>query len=182
MIVPPWREEPIDKRHARKDFDCRQPALNLFLARHARKAHEIGASKTYVAVDKADGATVLGFYALSPAQVDFDRVPQVARPGGGRHPVGGFRLGRLAVDRKYQGAGLGGQLLIAAAERCIRASAEIGGTALMIDAKDEKAAAWYKLYGAVSLNDRPLSMLLPYSLFRKALAMARGAGDRGEAP
>ena len=68
-------------------------------------------------------------------------------------------------------------MLIAAAERCIRASAEMGGAALMIDAKDEKGAAWYKLYGAVSLNDMPLSLLLPYSLFKKALAKA--AATRG---
>ena len=174
MIIPAWREEAIEKRHDRKGFDCGQTALNAFLARHARKAHENGASKTYVAVDKADGVTVLGFYTLSPAQVDFDRVPEVARPGGGRHAVGGFRLGRLGVDKKYQGVGLGGQLLVAAAERCIRASAEMGGTALMIDAKDEKGAAWYKLYGAVSLNDMPLSLLMPYSLFRKAIALAGG--------
>jgi GNAT superfamily N-acetyltransferase len=170
MTIPAWREEAIQKKHDRKNFDCGQPALNTFLAQHARKAHENGASKTYVAVDKADGLTVLGFYTLSPAQVDFDRVPEIARPRGGRHAVGGFRLGRLAVDKKFHGLGLGGQLLIAAAERCIRASAEMGGTALMIDAKDEKSAVWYKLYGAVPLNDVPLSLLLPYTLLKRVLA------------
>ena len=180
MTIPAWREEAIDKKHNRKGFDCGQADINTFLAQHARKAHENGASKTYVAVDKADGATVLGFYTLSPAQVDFDRVPEVARPGG-RYAVGGFQLGRLGVDKKFQGHGLGGQLLIAAAERCIRASAEMGGTALMIDAKDEKGAAWYKLYGAVSLNDMPLSLLLPYSLFKKALAKAGAARVEGAA-
>ena len=170
MSVPDWREEAIAKKHDRKAFDCGQSVLNVFLAKHARQAHENGASKTYVAVDKTDGVSVLGFYTVSPAQVDFHRVPEAARTGGGRHAVGGFRLGRLAVDRKFHGHGLGGQLLMAAAERCIRASAEMGGTALMIDAMDEKVAAWYKLYGAVSLNDVPLSLLLPYSMLRKALA------------
>ncbi len=172
MTIPAWREAAIEKKHDRKGFDCGQADLNAFLAQHARKAHEIGASKTYVAIDKADGVTVLGFHTLSPAQVDFHQVPEIARPGGGRHAIGGFRLGRLAVDRKFQGQGLGGQLLVAAAERCIRASAEMGGTALMIDVKSESGAAWYKLYGAVSLNDAPLSLLLPYSLFREALAAA----------
>ena len=173
MTIPAWREEAIQKKHDRKRFDCSQADLNTFFSKHARKAHENGASKTYVAVDKADGVTVLGFYTLSPAQVDYDRVPEVARSSGGRHAVGGFRLGRLAIDKKFQGHGLGGQLLIAAAERCIRASAEMGGTALMIDAKNEQGAAWYKLYGAVTLNDMPLSLLLPYDLFKKALAKAR---------
>jgi GNAT superfamily N-acetyltransferase len=172
MTVPPWREEAVEKKHNRKGFDCGQAALNTFLAQHARKAHENGASKTYVAIDKADGLTIFGFYTLSPAQVDFHRVPQVARSAGGRHPVGGFRLGRLAVDEKFQGHGLGGQLLFAAAERCIRASREVGGTALMIDAKGEQVAAWYRLFGAVPLNDTPLSLLLPYDLFKAALARA----------
>lgn len=163
-----WREEPIEKRHDRKDFDCGQPDLNVFLSQHARKAHDIGVSKTYVAVDINDGTTVLGFYTLSPAQIEFHRVPEIARAGG-RYAVGGFRLARLAVGKKFQGAGLGGQLLISAAERCIRASQEMGGTALMIDAKDERAAKWYQLYGAVSLNDAPLSLLMPYALFKKAM-------------
>lgn len=172
MTLPAWHEEPIHKKHNRKGFDCGQEDLNAFFAQHARKAHEAGASKTYAAVDDRDGTTVLGFYTLSPAQVDFHRVPAAARPGGGRYPVGGFRLGRLAVAKEWQGQGLGGQLLIAAARRCIRASAEMGGTALMIDAKNEAVAGWYKLYGAVPLNDEPLCLLLPYSLLEAALATA----------
>ena len=172
MTIPPWREEAVEKKHNRKGFDCGQAALNTFLAQHARKAHEHGASKTYVAVDKADGLTILGFYTLSPAQVDFHRVPEIARSGGGRHAVGGFRLGRLGVDKNFHGHGLGGQLLIAAAERCMRASREVGGTAMMIDAKDEKGVAWYTLFGAVPLIDTPLSLLLPYDLLKAALAKA----------
>lgn len=172
MTLPAWHEEPIQRKHNRKGFDCGQDDLNAFLARHSRQAHENGASKTYVAVANDDGATVLGFYTLSPAQVDFHRVPEPARPGGGRHPVGGFRLGRLAVSKTLQGQGLGGQLLIAAARRCIRASLEVGGTALMIDAKTTQVANWYRLYGAVPLNDDPLCLLLPYTLLTEALAAA----------
>jgi GNAT superfamily N-acetyltransferase len=169
MMLPVWREAAIEKGHNRKDFDCGQSDLNTFFAQHARKAHENSISKTYVALDAGDGKTVHGFYTLSPAQVDFHRVPEIARPGGGRYPVGGFRLGRLAVSKASQGQGLGGQLLVAAAQRCIRASAEMGGTAMIIDAKDEKAANWYQLYGAVPLHDAPLSLLLPYSLLKAAL-------------
>lgn len=172
MSIPPWHEEPVQKKHNRKGFDCGQTDLNRFLAQYARKAHEHGVSKTYVAVDDTDGTTVYGFYTLSPAQVEFSRVPAEARPAGGRYDVGGFRLGRLAVSRSLQGQGLGGQLLIAAARRCVRASAEMGGTALMIDAKDDRAAAWYRLYGAVPLHDRPLSLVLPYAMLREALEKA----------
>ncbi|MCW8060535.1 hypothetical protein [Agrobacterium tumefaciens] len=72
---------------------------------------------------------------MSPAHIDFEAVPGAARPvGGGRHAVGGFRLGRLAVSTTCQGKGLGGELLIAVARRCIRVSAQVGGTLLLIGA------------------------------------------------
>jgi len=172
VTLPAWHEEPVAKKHDRKAFDCGQDDLNRFLQQYARQAHEHSASKTYVAVDDADPKTVYGYYTLSPAQVDFYRVPEVARLNLGRHDVGGFRLARLAVSKSLQGLGLGGQLLAAAARRCMRASQEVGGTAMMIDAKDEKIARWYISYGAVPLNDAPLSLLLPYSLLIAALRKA----------
>lgn len=172
MSLPAWKELAIDKSHDRKSFDCGQPDLNLFLAQYARQAHEAGISKTYLAVDAEDRSTISGFYTLSPAQVELHRVPVAARPKASRYPVSGFRLGRLAVSRSFQGRGLGGQLLVAAAIRCMRASAEMGGTAMMIDAKDEIAAAWYGHYGAVALMDAPLSLLLPYDLLRATLQAA----------
>lgn len=169
MTLPTWRDVPIARDHDRASFDCGQPDLDDFLRRYARQSHEIGASKTYVALDAEDGRTIHGFYTLSPAQVDFHRVPSEARPRA-RYDVGGFRLGRLAVSSAMKGRGLGGQLILAAARRCIRASAEVGGTALLVDAKDADVAAWYKLYGAVPLLDAPLSLVLPYDLLRQALA------------
>ena len=172
MRAQAWHEEPIARKHDRKGFDCGQEDLNRFLQQYARQAHEHGASKTYVAVDDAYGTTILGYSTLSPAQVDFYRVPEVARLNLGRHDVGGFRLARLAVSKSLQGQGLGGQLLVAAARRCMRASQEVGGTALMIDAKDERVAQWYRSYGAVGLNDAPLSLLLPYGVLTAALRKA----------
>lgn len=173
MTVPDWHEEPIAKAHDRKGFDCGQVDLNDFLMRHARQAHESGASKTYVALDSADNKTILGFYTLSPAQIEFDAVPSVARPtGGGRHAIGGFRLGRLAVSKTCQRMGLGGELLVAAARRCIRVSAQVGGTLLFIDAKDARAAQWYASYGAIAIPKTPLSLVLPYSVFIAAMEEA----------
>lgn len=165
MMLADWHEEPISRKHNRKGFDCGQADLNGFLAKYARQAHESGASKTFLAVDDADGATIYGFYTLSPAQVEFDLTPERARPvGGGRHPIGGFRLGRLAVSTAQQGRGLGGELLIAAARRCIQASKHVGGSLMLIDAKDERAAQWYTSYGALEIPKAPLALVLPYSV------------------
>ncbi len=173
MTLPDWHEEPISRKHNRKGFDCGQADLNDFLTKYARQAHESGASKTFAAVDDADGTTIYGFYTLSPAQVDFDLAPEVARPaGGGRHPIGGFRLCRLAVSTSQQGRGLGGELLIAAARRCIQASAQVGGSLLLVDAKDERAAEWYKSYGALEIPKAPLALVLPYSVIINVMEQA----------
>jgi len=83
--------------------------------------------------------------------------------------VPGFRLGHLAVDRRWQGRGIGGQLLLAAGRRCLLASAEVGGVVLVIDAKNERVAGWYAGYGAVPLWDAPLSLLLPLATIEAAL-------------
>jgi hypothetical protein len=68
-----------------------------------------------------------------------------------------------------QGQGIGGQLLLLAGRRCLLASAEVGGVAMLIDAKNERVAKWYASYGALPLLDAPLSLLLPLSTVEAAL-------------
>ncbi len=167
-----WHEEPIHKKHGRDTFDCGEEALNEFLRRYARKSHELGGSKTFLAIDDTDNKTILGFYSLSPALVAYARTPEIIRRGLARYDVPGFRLARLAVDRLVQGQGLGGQLLLAAGKRCLRASVEVGGVLLVIDAKDEKVAGRYARYGAMPLPDAPLSLLLPLATIKAALKAA----------
>lgn len=167
-----WREEPIAKRHNREAFDCGDEALNHFLKRYARQNHESGGAKTFVAVPVADEARVLGYYSLSPASIAYARAPESIQRGVGRYDVPVFRLGRLAVDRTVQGQGLGGQLLLAAGRRCLRVAAEVGGVALLIDAKDDRAASWYERYGAVRLLDTPLTLVLPLKTIARALEAA----------
>lgn len=169
MSLADWREEPVE-RQDRASFDCGDSAMNAFLRNHARKNHERGASKTFLAVAKGDAA-ILGFYTLSPAEAELERVPEELKRGLGRYAVGGFRLARIAVSRSQQGKGLGGQLLMAAGLRCIRAAAQVGGTLMFIDAKDERVAKWYRSYGALSLDDRPLSLFLPLASFEAGLRL-----------
>jgi GNAT superfamily N-acetyltransferase len=152
MSLPDWRERPIDKQHDRKSFDCGSEALNRFLREQARQSHARGGAKTFVATDAVERA-VFGFYTLAPAEIGFDQVPETLRQGLGKYPIGGFRLARLAVDKRHHGNGLGGQLLLAAGRRCLRVASEIGGTLLFIDAKDARAAEWYVHYGAIPLRD-----------------------------
>jgi len=171
--VTAWHEEPIRKSHSRQDFDCGEPALNEFLLRYARKSHELGGAKTFLAIDDTDNKTILGFYSLSPASIEFARTPELVRRRLARHDVPCFRLARLAVDREAQHHGLGGQLLLAAGRRCLLAAAEVGGVALLIDAKNERAAGWYARYGAVPLLDSPRTLILPLATIEAALKAAR---------
>lgn len=166
-----WHEEPINKKHDREAFDCEDEALNEFLRRYARKSHERGGAKTFLAIDDTD-RTILGFYSLSPASVDYFRTPEIVRRGLARHEVPGFRLARLAVDRSWQGQGIGGQLLLAAGRRCLLAAAEVGGVVLVIDAKNERVAAWYASYRAGPLLDAPLTLMLPLGTIEAALRKA----------
>lgn len=172
MTIPPWHEEPISRRHNRDAFDCGDAALNEFLRRYARQAHDHGGAKTFLAVPDDDDTRILGFYSVSPASVRFSRTPDVVKRGLARHDVPAFRLSRLAVDRSMQRKGLGGQLLLAAGRRCLRAAQEVGGVALLIDAKNEAVAGWYASFGALQLLDTPLSLLLPLATIKAALETA----------
>ena len=173
MTALVWDEAPIAKLHDRAAFDCGDADLNLYLQKFARQNHESGGAKCFVAAPSDAPTRVLGFYTLSPASLDYARTPAVAKKGLARYDVPVFRLGRLGVDNAVQGRGLGGALLLRAAYRCIRVAEEVGGVALLIDAKNDRAAQWYRNYGALSLEDAPLSLVMP-------LAVAADALTRGE--
>ncbi|MCL2345736.1 MAG: GNAT family N-acetyltransferase [Desulfobulbus sp.] len=171
--MTPWHEEAVSKSHERQHFDCGDAALNEFLARYARQAHDSGSAKTFCAIDDANPGRILGFYSITPAALDYARMPDPLRKGLSRHDVGGFRLARLATDKRVQGQGLGGQLLGAAARRAILASEDVGGLILIIDAKNDRAADWYVSYGAIRLADAPRTLVMSLATFAPDLK-ARG--------
>ncbi len=170
-----WREEAIARHHDRVSFDCGSTELNEYLRRYARQNHESGGAKTFVAVAPAAPARILGFYSISPGAIEFASVPSHLVKKLGRYDVPVFRLGRLGVDRSVQGRGLGGDLLLAAGARALAVAGEVGGIALVIDAKNERAASWYERFGALPLLDDPLELILPLSVIAEALRV----GDLG---
>ena len=172
MSPPGWYEEPISRIHDRKSFDCGDASMNDFFQRYARQSHESGAAKTFLAINNADQKTILGFYSLAPGALAYADTPETVRRGLARHDVPGFRLARIAVDLRWKGQGLGGQLLAAAARRCLRAAAEVGGIVLIIDAKNDRAARWYKGYGAVPLTHRPSTLVMSLATFAAELKAA----------
>ena len=167
-----WREEAISKLHDRKNFDCGSAELNEYLRRYARQNHESGGAKTFVAVAPTDPARILGYYSISPGAIEFAKVPAALTRRLGRYEVPVFRVARLAVGLSVQGGGLGAALLLTAGARALSVAVEVGGVALAIDAKNERAATWYERFGATRLLDDPTKLILPLKTIADALAAA----------
>lgn len=155
----------LSQRHDRVGFDCGQPALNQFLQRFARQRSVRDFSKTYV-ICKPDAQQILGFYAISSGSIDFAHWPPTLRLP--RYPVPVARLGRLAVDKQAQGRGLGAVLLSHAVHLAVMLAEHIGLYALVVDAKDESAAAFYARHGFACFPDRPMMLFLTLEMARQA--------------
>jgi GNAT superfamily N-acetyltransferase len=162
------RIEPLTRSHARDAFDCGNEALNSYLRRIARQHAEKGISRTFVMVDTAEPITILCYATLILCEVRTDRLPaRIAK----KYPsvVPGAKLARLAVDRRWQRRGLGGQLLVDIMARTAAVAETVGIVALFVDAKDGAAANYYKQFGFLPMADTVLHLFLPMATLRQAL-------------
>ncbi len=158
----PLRIDPFDKAtHDRGTFDCGTAALNDYLKKQATQHLKRGVCKVYVLVDDRRVERVLGYYTLSSSQLARSDLAEHAARRLPRHPVPTITLGRMAVRQEEQGCGHGALLLIDALQRCARVSQEVGVYAIIVDAKDEKAKAFYEHYGFQELPEHPKRLLLP---------------------
>lgn len=162
-----WRIEPLRREHDRHRFQCGEPELDEYLARFARQNQESGVARTFVAVRDTEPTAVLGYYSLAVGAIDRANLPQAAARRFPNFPIPIARLARLAVDRHQQGKGWGEDLLLDALSRCLRVSEEVGIAAVLIDAKHERAKAFYARYEFDTLPDRPLTLWLPLSALRR---------------
>ena len=155
-------EQVLDARlHDRAGFRCGVPALDDYLHKYAAQQNAKGISTVFVLVNDAAPRKILGFYTLSAAQVEVEQLSEVERKKLPRYPVPCFRMGRLARSVDSRGAGLGELLMGCAVDRCLHARSLVGAYALLVDAKDEKAKAFYEKYGFVACVDAPMSLQLP---------------------
>ena len=103
----------------------------------------------------------MGYYTLSAAEVDGQRLPEADRKKLPRYPVPCFRMGRLACRSDQQGRGLGKMLLACAVDRCLKARRQIAAYALIVDAKDVAAMAFYVHFGFAPLPNSKMTLYLP---------------------
>jgi len=150
---------PLNDGHDRNGFDCGDVELNDWLSQTARQHKEKGVSSTFVAVADETSAEVLGFYAISLAElVNADLPAQSRKRLPTKVPV--FRLGRLASAKRHQGKGIGEFMLFDAIDRVTRIAQEVGGIGLVVNAKPT-AVDFYKRYGFEQMVDHPLNLFLP---------------------
>jgi GNAT superfamily N-acetyltransferase len=155
-------DQPLEPSvHDRMGFDCGVPALNEYIHRFAKQHRRKGISAAYVLVDSASPSSILGYYTLSAAEIDVDRLREQDRKRLPRFPVPCFRLGRLACHAKHQGRGLGKMLVACAVERCLKAREQVAAYALVVDAKDDDAKRFYLHFGFKPLRDAELKLYLP---------------------
>jgi len=150
---------PLAGNHDRQAFDCGRQELNDWLQQVARQHQDKGLSKSFVAIRNEAPTLVSGYYALTLAELENQHLPKAWRKKL-PHRIPGVRLGRLAVDRQYQGKGLGNLLLIDALTRARRIYTEAGGIGLFVDALDAQAAGYYRRFGFDASPDNPLLLFL----------------------
>ena len=155
-------EQRLDSQiHDCAGFDCGTAVLNNYLAKFATQHRRRGISHTYVLVDPAQPARVLGYYTLSAAQIDAEQIADADRKRLPRYPIPCFRMGRLACRIDCQGKGIGRLLIGCAVERCLKAREEVASFAMIVDAKDEGAKGFYEHYGFVPCTDQTRTLYLP---------------------
>jgi GNAT superfamily N-acetyltransferase len=165
--VADLRIERLDPGHVRAGFDCGKTSLNDFLLTLVSQYEKRNLGRTYVATDGGD-RRVLGYYTLSSGSINVGNLPAKQAKKLPRHAVPVVLLARLAVDQRAQGKGVGGFLLRDGMTRSLTLSDELGIHAIVVDAIDEQAKAFYERYGFVPLADQPLCLYLPLATIRKA--------------
>lgn len=162
-IKPKLKFEPLDKsRHDRAAFSCEHEALNRYLKEQA--SQEIRKRVAAVYVLTPDGRTIAGYYTLSQYAIDAgDLSSEIAKklklPSYEKLPA--TLLGRLARSKEFKGSGTGELLLMDALKRALDHSRNIASLAVVVDAKDEKARAFYKAYGFIELPEHPNRLFIP---------------------
>lgn len=150
----------------RANFDCGGLSLNEWLTTRAVKNEATGASRTFVSIDTGSNE-VAGYYCLSASSL----LPEVA-PGGVRrnmpNPIPVILIGRLAVDERHKGQGLGASLLQHALLKGIEASRIVGARAFIVDALNDTAESFYRKFGFASMP--PASKRAMYLLVKDAEA------------
>lgn len=163
MSDAPFRVSPLGAEHDRSAFSSDSDPLDLYFREQVSQDIRRRVTACFVAL--ASGDHVAGYYTLASASVLLGDLPSNIAKKLPRYPsIPTVRMGRLAVDQEFKARGLGGALLADALHRAARS--EIAAYALIVDAKDESASAFYQHHGFVVLPKTPHTLFLPLATVR----------------
>ncbi len=159
MSHSPFSVVPLSKSHVREGFCSGSEALDHYFSAQVSQDTKRNITKCFVAIDNTD-QKIAGFYTLSAAQIPLPGLPEkISRKMPRYETVPASRIGRLAVDRHYQGKRVGSALLADALLRSSNSSMAV--YALLVDAKDEKAEAFYLHHGFIPCLGTLHTLFLP---------------------
>ncbi|WP_427004441.1 hypothetical protein [Pseudarthrobacter sp. H2] len=176
MSKPTYRTAKLAPGFDLGAFDCGEPGYNQWLNEHARQSVEYGSSMVYLLLEKRPGADerVVGYFAICPTLVVRDDVPKpLQRKVLPNAPA--WLLAKLALDRSMRGDKVnqwGWQLLRAALETIVDASALGGGQIIVVDADNSGLVDWYARHGFVATGGGNLRLYLKVATARKYLGSA----------
>ena len=160
-LTAPYRIAALGKNHDRAAFDCGSAALDRYLHQQARQDAEKSVAAPFV-LTHPPALRVLGYYTLSAAWVNANELPDTLAKKLPRYPqLPVTLLGRLAIDQSIKGRGVGQFLLLDALRRSLEAAANIAAMAVLVDAKDDAAQAFYRHFSFLPLNQQPRRLFLP---------------------
>ena len=158
-MTPPFRLEPLNENHNRSTFSCGQEPLDRYLKTQASQDLRRRMATCFLAVELESGL-VAAYYTLASAGIPLTDLPADLVKKLPRYPsIPAVRIGRLAVDLRFQRRGLGAALIADALQRVI--AAPPASYALLVDAKDDSAVTFYRHFGFIPLVSQPRTLFLP---------------------
>lgn len=157
---------PLDAFINAADFQCGSEPLNDYIRRYASQDVRRNISRVFIATPENDPRQLSGFFTLSAGSVSCSSLPASLARKLPRYPVPVALIGRLGVDKKFQGKGLGSILLADACQKVSQASSVLAMAGIIIDAKDDDAISFYKHFGFIPLQGQAGRMLLPAFVFQ----------------
>jgi GNAT superfamily N-acetyltransferase len=155
-----YQIEPLDPGHDRRWFSCGVPDLDIYLRERASQDAKRHVAATFVVLE--DAPMVLGYYTLCQQVISLGEVPAVLAKKLPRYPLLPATLvGRLAVDSRRQGEGLGSLLLMDALHRSWQAAKAVASYAVRVDATDEKASDFYLRHEFLPFPCERLKLFFP---------------------
>jgi ribosomal protein S18 acetylase RimI-like enzyme len=138
--------EPLGRRHDRGEFSSGEPPLDDWFRNRASQDEKRNVSRVFVAVDSQ--LRIVGFYSVSAYSLAIADLPEPIQRKLPRYGVVPAALiGRLARDLRVRGQKVGELLLADAVKRILTAARSMAVFAIIVDAKNERASAFYQAFG-----------------------------------